>query len=176
MTGPNVTRTGEAADLIEAWQGADDVIVVDAVVTGAPVGTAQAWDGRQLLPSVRTTASTHGFGVAEAIELARVLNRLPIRLQVYGIVGGRFEPGAQISPEVQRAVEEVVRSIIVDVSAASRYRSAPSSQLGVRLQVIMVLQSYVCCRARTQRSRSGVLLAISREFGKSLEWLLTGEE
>ncbi len=114
------TRTGEAADLIEAWQGADDVIVVDAVVTGAPVGTVQAWDGRQPLPCVRTTASTHGFGVAEAIELARVLNRLPIRLQVYGIVGQRFEPGAEVSPEVQRAVEEVVRSIIDDVSAASR--------------------------------------------------------
>ena len=114
------TRTGEAADLIEAWQGADDVIVVDAVVTGAPVGTVQVWDGRQPLASVRTTASTHGFGVAEAIELARVLNRLPIRLRVYGIVGRRFEPGAEISPEVQRAVEEVVRRIIDDVSAASR--------------------------------------------------------
>jgi hydrogenase maturation protease len=114
------TRTGEAADLIEAWQGADDVIVVDAVVTGAPVGTVQAWDRRQTLPSVRTTASTHGFGVAEAIELARVLNRLPMRLQVYGIEGRRFEPGAEISPEVQRAVEEVVRIIIDDVSAASR--------------------------------------------------------
>ena len=27
--------------------GSDDVIVVDAVLTGAPVGTVQAWDGRQ---------------------------------------------------------------------------------------------------------------------------------
>ena len=45
-------RTGEAADLIEAWKGADDVIVVDTVMTGAPVGTVQAWDGRQPLASV----------------------------------------------------------------------------------------------------------------------------
>ena len=42
-------RIGEAADLIEAWKGADDVIVVDAVVTGAPVGSVQAWDGRRPL-------------------------------------------------------------------------------------------------------------------------------
>ena len=34
-------RTGEAVDLIEAWKGADDVIVVDTVVTGAPSGTVQ---------------------------------------------------------------------------------------------------------------------------------------
>jgi hydrogenase maturation protease len=110
-------RLGEAADLIEAWSGADDVIVVDAVVTGAPVGTVQAWNGRHPLVSVRTKASTHGLGVAEAIELARVLNQLPMRLQVYGIEGRRFEPGAAISAEVQLAVEEVVRRIIAHVSA-----------------------------------------------------------
>ena len=110
-------RIGDAADLIEAWKGADDVIVVDAVVTGAPVGSVQAWDGRRPLATVRTTASTHCLGVAEAIELANVLNRLPTRLRIYGIEGGRFEPGAEISPEVQRAVEDVVRRIIADVSA-----------------------------------------------------------
>lgn len=110
------TRIGEAANLIEAWKGAEDVIVVDAVVTGAPVGTVQAWDGRQLVASISTTTSTHGFGVANAIELARVLNLLPTRLRVYGIEGRRFELGVEISPEVQRAVEEVVRRIIADVS------------------------------------------------------------
>src|ERR1017187_7447859 len=109
------TRIGEAADLIEAWKGADDVIIVDAVVTGAPVGTVQAWDDRQPLTTIRATASTHGLGVAEAIELAHVLDRLPARLRVYGVEGRRFEPGSGISPEVQRAVEEVVQRIIADV-------------------------------------------------------------
>ena len=120
------TRNGEATDLIEAWKSADDVIVVDAVVSGAPVGTVQTWDGRQPLASLSTTASTHGLGVAEAIELARVLDCLPARLRVYGVEGRRFEPGAQISHEVQGAVEEVVRRIIADLSAATRLTSAKS--------------------------------------------------
>ena len=107
-----VARVGEVTDLIEAWKGADDVIVVDAVVTGSPLGTVQAWDGRQPLASLSTTTSTHGLGLAEAIELARVLNRLPARLRVYGVEGRRFGPGTEISPEVHRAVEEVVRRII----------------------------------------------------------------
>ena len=110
------TRTGEALDLMEAWNGADDVILVDAVLTGAPVGTVQTWDGGQPLASVRTNASTHGLGVAEAIELAYVLNRRPIRLRVYGIEGRRFELGAEISPQVQHAVAEVVGRIIADLS------------------------------------------------------------
>jgi hydrogenase maturation protease len=111
------THSGEAASLIDAWKGTDDVILVDAVVSGAPVGTVQAWDGRHPLALVSKTTSTHGLGVAEAIELARILNCLPTRLQVYGIEGQRFEPGAEISPEVLRAVEEVVRRIITDLSA-----------------------------------------------------------
>jgi hydrogenase maturation protease len=110
------TRIGEALDLMEAWNGADDVILVDAVLTGAPVGTVQAWDGREPLASVRTNASTHGLGVAEAIELAHVLDRLPTRLRVYGIEGRRFEPRAEISPEVRCAIEEVVRRIMADLS------------------------------------------------------------
>jgi hydrogenase maturation protease len=112
------TRSGEAVDLIEAWKGADNVILVDAVSTGAPVGTVQAWDGEKLPASVKASASTHGLGVAEAIKLARVLDRLPTQLRVYGIEGRRFEPRAEISAEVQCAVEEVVRRIMADLSAA----------------------------------------------------------
>lgn len=111
------TRSGEATDLMEAWNGADDVILVDAVLTGAPVGTVQAWDGWQPLASVRANASTHGLGLAEAIELAHVLHCLPTRLRFYGIEGRRFELGAEISPQVQRAVAEVVGRIIADLSA-----------------------------------------------------------
>lgn len=114
---PAETRSGEAADLIEAWRGADDVIVVDAVVTGAPVGTVQAWDARQPPASARTSASTHGLGVAEAIELAQALQCRPARLQVYGIEGRRFDPGVEISPEVQRAIEDVARRIVARLNA-----------------------------------------------------------
>jgi hydrogenase maturation protease len=110
-------RIGEAVDLIEAWKGADDVIVVDTVVTGAPSGTVQVWDGRHQVASIRSNTSTHGLGVAEAIELSYVLDQLPIRLRVYGIEGRRFELGTEISPQVQRAIAEVVERIIADLSA-----------------------------------------------------------
>ena len=102
------TRTGEASELLEAWRGADHVVVVDAVETGAPVGTVWRWDGWQASFPVRSSTSTHGLGLSEAITLARVLDRLPERLRIYGIEGRRFEPGTEVSPEVKLAVEEVV--------------------------------------------------------------------
>ncbi|MGB2634440.1 MAG: hydrogenase maturation protease [Candidatus Acidiferrum sp.] len=116
------TRTGETIDLLEAWNGAGDVIVIDAVLSGAPAGTVHVWNEREPLPLFTKSASatTHGLGVAEAIELACVLDRLPRRLQVYGIEGQRFEPGVEISQEVQRAIEEVVQRIIDHERSSTR--------------------------------------------------------
>ena len=100
--------TGDAFSLIGAWNS-DDVVVVDAMVTGAPAGTVRLWNGRQVRFQGSPAASTHGLGVAEAIELARALGRLPQRLRVFGIEGRSFAIGSDISPEVMHAVEKITR-------------------------------------------------------------------
>jgi hydrogenase maturation protease len=102
---------GEPAELMEAWGGEDDVILIDAVVTGAAPGAVHVWDGQHLPAFATSASSTHGLGVAQAIELARALDRLPARLRVYGIEGKEFAIGSAVSPEVERAVEDVVRRI-----------------------------------------------------------------
>jgi len=111
------TCSGETTELLEAWKDADDVIVVDAVVTGAPAGTIHSWDGKQAFASVRNLSSTHGFGVAEAIPLAHALDRLPARLLVYGIEGQQFESGGPVSAEVESGVGEVVRRIVAQITS-----------------------------------------------------------
>ena len=115
------TCTGQAADLIEAWTGADDVAVVDVVVTGAPVGTVRTWGAHPPFISCKAAVSTHGLGVAEAIELSRILDRLPARLQIYGIEGRRFEDGGEISPKLHSGIEEVVRRIIDAIRTAPNF-------------------------------------------------------
>jgi len=111
---------GEPSELMEAWSGFDDVIVIDAVVTGAPVGAVHVWDAQHPLRYGKPAGSTHGLGVAEAIELARALDSLPARLRVYGIEGQRFGIESEVSPEVERAVEEVVSRIAREIAASQR--------------------------------------------------------
>ncbi len=103
--------SGESSELMDAWAGADDVIVIDAVVAGDSAGTVRVWDGWQAPVFETSSSTTHGLGLAEAIELARALGRLPVKLQIYGIEGSAFEVGSAVSPEVERGVEEVVRQI-----------------------------------------------------------------
>ena len=101
---------GDPLALLERWSDVDDVIVVDAVRTGALPGTVHVWD-RELPRCSGTAVSSHGFDIGKAIELARVLNKLPATLRVYGIEAGCFERTSKISPEVETAIRLVVRQI-----------------------------------------------------------------
>jgi hydrogenase maturation protease len=103
---------GDASALIDAWSGEANVIVVDAMKSGSPAGTIRIWDARTSdFPACQFRCSTHGFGVAEAIELARAIDRLPCKLVVVGIEGIRFEWGESSSAEVAEAIERLVQRI-----------------------------------------------------------------
>jgi hydrogenase maturation protease len=101
-------REGEPVGLIEDWTGADAVIVVDAVSSGAPPGTIHRLDPiSEPIPAALSQGSTHAFGLADTIELARTLARLPPSLTVYGIEGEDFRAGDELSVPVRAAVEAV---------------------------------------------------------------------
>jgi hydrogenase maturation protease len=101
-------RAGEPVDLIDAFADQDEVILIDAVESGAPPGTIHRVDaGRRELPAELFRGSTHALGVAEAIELGRVLGRLPRRLLLFGIEGRSFCAGPSLSPDVERAAERL---------------------------------------------------------------------
>jgi len=107
--------SGESSALLEAWAGAEEVILIDAVQTGSPAGTVHVWDSHQTRPFRTSSGSTHGFGIAEAIELARALGRLPAKLKIYGIEAETLEIGSRLSPEVDRGIDEVVRRVLLDL-------------------------------------------------------------
>jgi len=104
--------TGDPLALIEVWNGAREVILIDTVVRGVAAGTITVWDaGKTSLPPERFCCSTHAFGIAEAVEIARALGRLPPSLLICGIEGIRFAPGGSLSPGVAAAVEQLAEEI-----------------------------------------------------------------
>jgi hydrogenase maturation protease len=119
-----VVESGEPAALLDALDGADEVILVDAVRSGAPAGSIQRVDvdiqRNHLISNDFSTASTHGLGVAEALELARALGRLPAAVTVYGIEGRDFTLGAPLSAAVARAARRVARACTAHYAPASR--------------------------------------------------------
>jgi hydrogenase maturation protease len=112
---------GDGTTLMETWSQASRVIIVDAISSGAQPGTIHRFDAlTQPLPASYSFSSTHAFGVAEAIQLARTLDQLPASLVVYGIEGKNFIAGTERSVEVEGAVQEVVELIEREVQATNQ--------------------------------------------------------
>ena len=103
---------GEGAALMDVWKGYERVLLVDALDSGEKPGMIHRLDvQKDKIPAKFFHYSTHAFGVAEAIELARSLNQLPRQFMVFGIQGKSFSSGTKLSKEVERSVETVVEEI-----------------------------------------------------------------
>jgi len=121
-------ETGDGVELLEAWKGAECVIVVGAVQSGAPPGTIHRLDARaEQLPLWFSHSSTYSFGVAEAIELARMMGDLPPCLVVYGIEGLDFSAGTELSPEVAEVVPSAANMILREILHLPAVQSASTT-------------------------------------------------
>lgn len=107
---------GEPVSLVDAFEGAEEAYLVDAVRSGGEPGTIHRLDAsHEPLPATLSSASTHTLGVGEAIELARALGRLPRRVVVYGIEAQTMAAGEDLTPAVARAVDEVVKRLAAEL-------------------------------------------------------------
>jgi hydrogenase maturation protease len=111
-----VACSEEPSRLMEAWEGAESVVLVDTVSSGAAPGTLHRFDaGDEPLPARSFRSSTHAIGIADTIELARALGRLPRRVCVWGVEAGGFATGAELSPAVETAVAALVHAVLNDL-------------------------------------------------------------
>jgi hydrogenase maturation protease len=102
------TQSGEGSSLMAAWQGYEQVLLVDAVCSGAQAGTLFELEAsEQPIPSRFFHYSTHAFSVAEAIEMAKALGELPRSLTLFGIEGADFGSGTGLSQIVLAALPEL---------------------------------------------------------------------
>ena len=111
----------EPSRLLDAWNGAEAAIVVDAAALGDEPGTVRRFDASETaIPAGVFRSSTHAFGVGDAIELARALGRLPQHVLVYGVEGGRFAAGEPLTAPVEAAVEQVAAAVLSDLERLTR--------------------------------------------------------
>ena len=107
-------ESGEPVGLVQRWLGRSNVTLVDAVSAGAAPGTvyrldctAGEWAGAPPAGAV----STHGLGLAEAVELGRALEQLPEHLVLVAVEALDVSEGVGLSPPVALAVEAVVSEV-----------------------------------------------------------------
>lgn len=98
-----VELDGEPVRLVQSWEGSRSVWLVDAVRSGRRVGSFREVTGDDLAGSDdrgKPLGGGHLMGLADAIDLARVLDLLPTGVRILGIEGVDFTDGVGLSAEV----------------------------------------------------------------------------
>src|SRR6266581_3141414 len=114
-----VLTDGEPTRLIEAWTGAALAVVIDAVRADPPhPGRIHRFVLDRPLAGATRTASSHGFGLDDAIRLALALDRMPGRLIVHAIEAADLTQGTGLTPPVAAAVDEVASAVLSDLRGA----------------------------------------------------------
>lgn len=112
-----VELDGEPTRLIDAWDGADLAVVVDACQSGGSAGEIHRIDlDHSKVPNRPPVLSGHATGLSEAIALATALDRMPGRLRVIAVEGTDFAAGDQMSPSLRAAVPLAARAVLAELA------------------------------------------------------------
>jgi hydrogenase maturation protease len=111
-----VVTDGEPTRLIEAWTGAALAVVIDAVRAHPPrPGRVHRFVVDRPMGGTSRTASSHGFGLDDAVSLALALDRMPGRLIVHAIEAADLTQGTALTPLVAAAISDVASAVLGDI-------------------------------------------------------------
>jgi len=111
---------GDVLYLLDLWRGCGRAILIDAAAgEGAPGAVRRFEAHRGPVPEAFGAASSHSWGLAAAVEVARCLGELPPRLVVYAIAGGSFGHGRALTAPVAAAVGRVTRRVRREIAEAA---------------------------------------------------------
>lgn len=84
--------------LLELMKEADTVFLIDAIKTGAPIGTIHRFVNKEI-HGLSSELSSHSFGVLETLQLGFSLNSLPPKVLLYGLEIDGIEPISKVRVE-----------------------------------------------------------------------------
>ena len=108
-------------DLLNYFDGAKKVIIVDAVLADSSVGSVHRIDGRDIIKSTEeplNLVSGHDLTITDVLRIGEHVQTLP-EIVVIGIEIGTIvtEATLEITPEVLEGVDEAIRLITEEISS-----------------------------------------------------------
>jgi hydrogenase maturation protease len=124
IPGVEVSEVGPPVALVHLLEDIDGAVVVDAVRTPhggrAPGALVRAEAGPEGLPTeIRSSLSSHGFGLVEAVGLAAALGESP-RIVFVGVEAADVTAGHDLSPAVEGAIPALAGRIVAEAEALAR--------------------------------------------------------
>lgn len=92
--------------LLELMKPAQTVVLIDAIKTGAMIGSVQRFQNEEI-EGVNDSLSTHDLGIAAAIKMGAALQVLPPNVILYGIEVNDLHFQFLLSEPIQQAVKSL---------------------------------------------------------------------
>jgi len=99
-------------DLLYFLEGAERLIIVDAVMGGGPPGTLYKFSGDEVKAYFRGKVSAHELGIQEVLGIAQLTGKYPKEVVVIGMEPESLEISLELSQTVRNSLEKLVKLII----------------------------------------------------------------
>jgi hydrogenase maturation protease len=111
--------------LLEDLEDLDELILVDAVASGARPGSLVRLEGAEVPAAFTTVLSPHQVGVSDLLAELALLGRSPRRVVLFGVEPERIELDLELSPVVAARLPELCAEVVAELG---RLGLAPSER------------------------------------------------
>ncbi|MBK5911124.1 hypothetical protein CCR85_06415 [Rhodothalassium salexigens] len=115
-----ILAASDPGRLIDAWQGASRVVLIDAAAPAGQPGHLHRLAPGNAAPQPGRPASSHGLDLSQAWALAHSLGQCPAHVVLFAIEGAHFGHGKGLSPSVRASLPSLVaavRAVLADPAA-----------------------------------------------------------
>ena len=107
---------GTSPDIWSLIDGADKLIIVDAVRGGCEPGTIYRFTPQQIVAERAIITSVHQMGILENLSLMELVGGKPKETIIIGVEPKELEPGLELSPELQRRLPKIIQTVLGEIS------------------------------------------------------------
>ncbi|WP_460356669.1 hydrogenase maturation protease [Mycobacterium sp. ZZG] len=131
-----MVATDDPAEMIDAWDGTELTVVVDAAAGDDAVpGRIRRWTPEAGLRPA--TVSTHALDLPAAYALGQVLGRAPRRLVVLAVDAAEVAFGDGLSSALTAAVPTVVAAVVSELRGGPPCAGIVSGTAGTRVSPVI---------------------------------------
>jgi len=103
--------------LMPLVERAERLLLVDAIAADAPPGTLVRLAGEEVGPAVAQRLSPHQIGVADLLDGLRLIDRLPSRVILLGLVPESLGLGVGLTDDVAAGIPALEAAVLAETAA-----------------------------------------------------------
>jgi len=106
---------GTSSDFGHLIEGADKLVIVDAVEGGCEPGTIYRFTPQQIESESGLTTSFHQIGILENFRMMELMGMKIAETVIIGVEPAEVEVGLSLSPEIELRMPKIIQSVLDEI-------------------------------------------------------------